>query len=317
MILYMYDESGLPMGMQYKATGSTSWTVYYYERNLQGDVIALYSSSGTKLVTYTYDAYGNATVLYSSGSASTPAAKNPFRYRGYYYDLDLSMYLLGTRYYDSQICRFISPDNVDVTTATPMALTDKNLFAYCDNNPVMRVDRDGEFWITLGRIVVGAAINTFTAYLGAVVTGQEFTWEDALVAAIAGGVGATGPVGTVLSGIGSGLYTGISDYLNGASIGTSILNGALSAFTTIASISNLASIGLPAGFGNTAFEFVTMSVSDLVFGSGSSMLTSALSYLFKETNPKDTLELPSIETSVTSSINASSSTYSLKAFSLR
>lgn len=32
--------------------------------------------------------------------------------------------------------------------AAPMALTDKNLFAYCDNNPIMRFDQGGEFWDT-------------------------------------------------------------------------------------------------------------------------------------------------------------------------
>ena len=30
-----------------------------------------------------------------------------------------------------------------------MALTDKNLFAYCDNNPIVRADGDGEFWDTV------------------------------------------------------------------------------------------------------------------------------------------------------------------------
>jgi len=25
-------------------------------------------------------------------------------------------------------------------------VTDKNLFAYCDNNPIVRVDENGEFW---------------------------------------------------------------------------------------------------------------------------------------------------------------------------
>ena len=34
-----------------------------------------------------------------------------------------------------------------VLTLTPMSLTDKNLFAYCDNNPVMRVDDEGDFWL--------------------------------------------------------------------------------------------------------------------------------------------------------------------------
>ena len=34
-----------------------------------------------------------------------------------------------------------------------MGLTDKNLFAYCDNNPVMRVDRGGAFWDTIFDVV--------------------------------------------------------------------------------------------------------------------------------------------------------------------
>ena len=33
-------------------------------------------------------------------------------------------------------------------TATPTALTDKNLYAYCDNNPVNRSDAGGAFWET-------------------------------------------------------------------------------------------------------------------------------------------------------------------------
>ena len=36
---------------------------------------------------------------------------------------------------------------------TPMAYTDKNLYAYCDNNPVMRVDNGGEFWDTVFDVV--------------------------------------------------------------------------------------------------------------------------------------------------------------------
>lgn len=36
---------------------------------------------------------------------------------------------------------------------TPMAYTDKNLYAYCDNNPVMRVDNGGEFWDTVFDVI--------------------------------------------------------------------------------------------------------------------------------------------------------------------
>jgi len=31
-------------------------------------------------------------------------------------------------------------------TLTPTELTDKNLFAYCDNNPITRADQGGHFW---------------------------------------------------------------------------------------------------------------------------------------------------------------------------
>ena len=98
--------------------------------------------------------------------------KNPFRYRGYYYDDDLGFYCLGTRYYDPYTCRFISPDKDAVLAATPLALTDKNLYAYCDNNPIMRVDHGGEFWVAVIRGAAGAVINLVTSFIGAKATGQ-------------------------------------------------------------------------------------------------------------------------------------------------
>ena len=41
--LYIYDESGSPIGMQYHVANQseTVWDVYWYEKNLQGDVIAI------------------------------------------------------------------------------------------------------------------------------------------------------------------------------------------------------------------------------------------------------------------------------------
>ena len=121
------------------------WDVYWYERNIFGDVVAVYDKAGTKLISYKYDAYGRAVSTQHNGGYSTTANNNPFRYRGYYYDLDLGLYYLNSRYYDSNTGRFISADNIDVICSTPNALTDKNLYSYCDNNPVMRADHDGAF----------------------------------------------------------------------------------------------------------------------------------------------------------------------------
>ena len=39
-------------------------------------------------------------------------------------------------------------DDVSIVTLSPEGLTDKNLFAYCDNNPVVRLDNGGALWDT-------------------------------------------------------------------------------------------------------------------------------------------------------------------------
>jgi RHS repeat-associated protein len=127
--------------------------VYWYGKNIQGDIVAVYSSTGTVLMNYTYTAWGKTEISYYHSGASTTAVKNNLTYRGYYYDSDLGMYYLQSRYYDPIVCRFINADVPDVITASPTALTDKNLFAYCDNNPVMRADEDGMFWGTLFDVV--------------------------------------------------------------------------------------------------------------------------------------------------------------------
>ena len=50
------------------------------------------------------------------------------------------MYYLGSRYYDPEIGRFISPD---VFICTGQGLLGANMFAYCLNNPVNRTDKTG------------------------------------------------------------------------------------------------------------------------------------------------------------------------------
>ena len=148
--VYIYDSEGLPLGMQYHGASYAEdvWDVYWYEKNIFGDVVAIYDEAGVKLISYEYDAYGRCWSMQHNGGYGTTAYNNPFRYRGYYYDKDLELYYLNSRYYDGYSGRFISADNIDVICSTPNALTDKNLYSYCDNNPVMRRDDGGEFWDT-------------------------------------------------------------------------------------------------------------------------------------------------------------------------
>lgn len=143
LTVYLYDESGSPIGMQYHAAtaGEYEWEVYWYEKNLQGDIVAVYSETGQLLISYKYTAYGTFWMSQSNGGFSTQAANNPFTYRGYYFDRDLNLYCLGTRYYDYNTCRFINADVM--MSGANGSLDGYNLFVYCFNNPVMLTDEDG------------------------------------------------------------------------------------------------------------------------------------------------------------------------------
>ena len=142
--------------MQYRNTfyAEGAYDTYWFEKNLQGDIVAVYSETGTKLIAYTYDAWGNfSTTYYDDIEDYQTATYNPFRYRGYYYDVELGFYYLNSRYYDPAIGRFITADKLSTVKSTSFDLTDKNLYAYCDNNPVTRKDDGGAFWDTFFDVV--------------------------------------------------------------------------------------------------------------------------------------------------------------------
>ena len=110
--VYFYDSLGLPIGFGYHAStyASGAFDVYWYEKNLQGDIVAIYNHAGTKLLTYTYDAWGNFYTTNIASSVPTVVTNNPFRYRGYYYDTATELYYVSSRYYDPEIGRFINAD---------------------------------------------------------------------------------------------------------------------------------------------------------------------------------------------------------------
>ena len=146
-LCFFYDQQGNRVGM---ADGNNHF--YYYIYNVQGDVIALADASTGKLaVTYTYDAWGKLVELKDT-TANSVGTQNPFRYRGYYYDTETSLYYLQTRYYDPEVGRFI---NADAFTSTDISgVLSANMFAYCENRPTIGSDPTGE-WV---HILIGAAV---------------------------------------------------------------------------------------------------------------------------------------------------------------
>ena len=144
---FVYDNTGV-IGLYYNNV------LYMFEKNMQGDVVAILDSNLTRVVEYAYDAWGN--VLNVSGTlASTLGTANPIRYRSYYYDTETGWYYLQSRYYNPTWGRFISADNYINSNGDLIGF---NMFAYCSNNPVMFVDPTGKSITLTGIIIIGGII---------------------------------------------------------------------------------------------------------------------------------------------------------------
>ena len=130
-LIFMYDNNGDAFGFIYNGEE------YYYIKNVQNDIVAIADKNGTVVANYYYDAWGNVTQI--TGNTAL-AQTNPLRYRSYYYDSETGYYHLKSRYYSPEVGRFL---NADGYAQTGQGLLDKNMFAYCLNNPVSLKDPAG------------------------------------------------------------------------------------------------------------------------------------------------------------------------------
>ena len=164
-----------------RVIGNNSYT---YLHNGHGDVVALVDSEENVVNRYTYDAFGVVIT-------ETETVDNPFRYASYWYDSETGLYYLMARYYNPVNGRFLSEDP---------ARDGYNWYVYCNNNPLIYVDPNGQFIITTTALVI-IGLATAGAVVGGIV-GNYFAekngatgWEKA--GYIAGGSLGGAAVGAV------------------------------------------------------------------------------------------------------------------------
>lgn len=122
----------------------------------------------------------------------------------------------------------------------------KNLYVYCNGNPVAMLDDEGEFAIAMAanlvKMAVGAVVNVATTYIAAKVTGQEYGIWDGVAAAVAGGINSITSPGIakhLFSGLISGAYASYVVYKETEDMGAAAAAGIASAVCTVATPQNL------------------------------------------------------------------------------
>ena len=144
-IWYFYDSNESVIGYEYSYINDQnekSSVRIYYEKDLLGNVIGLLDSRGAEIATYAYDAWGNITHTVCYEGYETAYNLNHITYRGYYRDEESGFYYLQSRYYDSEVGRFINADDAGYLGASGKALG-YNLYTYCESDPVNYVDSEG------------------------------------------------------------------------------------------------------------------------------------------------------------------------------
>ena len=150
ILVPLYDNEDSVCGIEYNGTA------YYFLKNLQGDIIAITDSSGEEVARYSYDAWGVCTVTKDISNCDI-ANINPFRYRGYFYDLESGLYYLQSRYYDPQVGRFVNGDDIAIIIYAKLPLT-FSLYTYCYNNPVNNIDVSGHLAFSMAVIISAAVV---------------------------------------------------------------------------------------------------------------------------------------------------------------
>lgn len=164
-LIPMYDNEENVCGIIYNGEP------YCFRKNLQGDIISITDFSGQEVAKYSYDAWGVCTILVDA-SDDHIASVNPYRYRGYYFDVETGLYYLQSRYYDPVIGRFVNGDDFENVEYSSQLLA-YNLFTYCDNDLINTIDKEGKaIWKTVAKIALGVLAQYAGDIIGNIIKGK-------------------------------------------------------------------------------------------------------------------------------------------------
>lgn len=117
---------------------------YYYLRDRRASVVALVDSTGQKVETYEYTAFGLMLIFDDAGTQLTQGDDlfgNPYGFTGRRWDAESELWYYRNRMYSAELGRFLTRD--------PLGYVDGyNMYAYVSNRPYYLLDPNGtEGWL--------------------------------------------------------------------------------------------------------------------------------------------------------------------------
>lgn len=139
--------------------------------------------------------------------------------------VETQLYWLSSRYYSPELCRFISPD--DIEYLDPESLNGLNLYCYCANNPINHIDPDGHEWYhwAIGAVAAAAIIVLSVYTAGAILAAAPAiaSYASTMAVTYTGIVGLGSAAATAVS-IGAGVLA-VGTVAVGVNEGVAALTG--------------------------------------------------------------------------------------------
>jgi len=161
LIIFVILINSIPVNVYSKMRVLNSLSeIYYFHKNHQETTVLVSNQSGSIVARYEYLPFGGINRI-----EGTDIVNHKFTDQQFEKESDL--YFFISRYYDSELGRFLKPDTVIPDPLDPQSL---NRYSYVRNNPINLMDPSGEGWIgtIIGAFFGGFVGGFVTVYAGPV-----------------------------------------------------------------------------------------------------------------------------------------------------